>query len=378
MCEGIESKSSRYADEGTAAHELAAHCLNTGRDAAKYIGWSIDIKADARSRFVQGQHPGFFEVTDEMAEGVQLYIDYVRKIMETDNDREVDVEFRFDLQHVHTGMFGTGDVVIYLPNTGRLYVCDFKYGRGVPVEPAENPQLLSYGLGAVRRHHNRPLSSVTLTVVQPRCRHPKGPVREWDTDAVTLLDFEHDLRAAALATEQPDAPLKAGDWCKFCPAAATCPALRDRAKDIAKAEFGLKDPEGMEPAQIATVLADIGILKDWCKRFEEYAHDQVAAGHRIPGYKLVEKRAIRKWKDESSIAAVLADIYELDATVIYKPAEVNSPAQIERLMPGKNKEQRAKVLEPLTVKNSSGAVLVPEHDIRPSVKTDVTQEFGHG
>ncbi len=368
LSEGIERKSSVYADEGTAAHQLAALCLQNNNDAAVYLGIMQEVNGVE------------FEVTEEMVESVQLYLDYVRKFILSDKESEVDVEFRFDLQHVHREMFGTGDCVIYIPSTSHLIVTDFKYGRGVPVSPDENPQLLSYGLGAVRRHHNRPLAQVTLAVVQPRCRHPKGPVREWHTDVTTLLDFEHDLRTAAIATEQADAPLVAGEWCKFCPAAATCPALAVRSKEIAAHEFSdnpkhLKHPDNMSPASIAATLQEISILKDWCKRFEEYAHDLATQGEKIPGWKLVEKRAIRKWKDAESIAAVLADIYELDTSDIYKPQEVNSPAQIERLMPGKNKTERQMVLEPLTVKNSSGAVLVPEHDIRPSVKADAAQEF---
>ena len=131
-----------------------------------------------------------------MVESVQVYLDYLRSHIKPDD--EVDVEFRFDLTHVADGMFGTGDCVIYQPEKRHLIVADFKYGRGVAVDPDDNPQLLSYGLGAIKRHGNRPLATVSLVVVQPRCRHPAGPVREWGTDVFGLFEFEEKLRAAAL------------------------------------------------------------------------------------------------------------------------------------------------------------------------------------
>lgn len=366
----VERKSSFFADEGTAAHTLAAHCLIYDLAPKDFQGQWININGQTvEEQFFKHAtikldgDGGIFEVTGEMVESVEIYVDYVRGLC-ADADAERAIEFRFDLQHVADGMFGTGDAVIYNPATQGLHVVDFKYGRGVPVEPEENSQLLSYGLGAVKRHHNRGLASVVLAVVQPRCRHPKGPVREWETNAVGLMDFEHDIRVAAAATAAPNAPLKAGEWCKFCPAAATCPANRDHALSIAASEFATD--EGIDPE----ILAKVPLVAAWCKRVLEAAHDQAVAGNVPKGWKLVEKRATRRWKDEATIVATLKTVYDLADGDIWKPQEVASPAQIERLMPGKNKEARAAVLKPLVIKQSSGAVLVPEHDTRAPVRGD--------
>ncbi len=133
---------------------------------------------------------------------------------------------------------------------------------------------------------------------------------------------------------------------------------------IAANEFMIDD--GIDP----DILAKVPLVAAWCKRVLELAHEQAVAGNVPKGWKLVEKRAIRRWKDESTIAATLKAAYELDDMDIWKPQEVNTPAQIEKFMPGKNKEARAKVLSDLVVKRSSGAVLVPEHDARSPVRGD--------
>lgn len=379
LSEGIESSSSVFADEGSAAHELAAHCLNTGFDPARFLNYVVDIKAKSASlRFLMPGTPvdndiGRFEVDEEMVESVDLYVNYVKAQVEPGD--EIEIEYRFDLQHVADGMFGTGDAVVYKVKTGQLIVADFKYGRGVAVEPDSNPQLLSYGLGAIKRHGNRPLMSITLAIVQPRAAHAKGSIREWTTDAMDLLEFENVLREAAAATEAPDAPLKPGEWCRFCPAAAICPALRAKANAIATQGFTeMAEPEKMSPAALAEILAEIPILTGWASRVMAYAHDQAVAGNKIPGFKLVAKRATRKWRDESEAAGALQTMFEIPRSSLYVE-EMISPAVCEKLMPGKNKEARARALDSYVTKQSSGAVLVPEDDKRPAISTSDGSEF---
>jgi hypothetical protein len=371
LSEGIEQTSSIFADEGTAAHTLAEHCLSNGYNAERFAEWWIDIRTkDARARFVESVNGeprdeyGMFQVDDEMVEGVQTYLDYIRGMKGSED--EMDVEFRFDLQHISEGMFGTGDCVIYQPRMRRLIVVDFKYGRGVPVDPESNPQLLCYGLGALKRHGNRPVTTIMLAIVQPRCNHPKGPIREWTTNALDLLDFEVDLRDAAEQTQKSDAPLKAGDWCGFCPAAATCPALRAKSVEMAGLEFEAEGapPEGMTPEELSGVLEEVGIVEKWCIRVKKFAHDLALGGGSVPGWKLVDKRAIRKWKSDDEAAKLLQLEYGLsDEDVFIK--KMKSPAQLEPLMPGKNKDLRGKAMAPLVKKESSGLVLVPVTDKRP-------------
>jgi len=370
LSKGIERSSSVFADEGTAAHELASHCLTHGFDASRFLGQFIDIDAHTPAdRFLPADNGSdrCFEADDEMVESVQIYLDYARNLVEPGD--EIDVEYRFDLQHIADGMFGTGDCVIYKPKSGDLIVADFKYGRGVAVEPEQNPQLLLYGLGAVKRHGNRPLRNVTLTIIQPRCAHPSGSIREWLTDSVDLMGHQWDITLAASDTELPDAKLIAGEWCKFCPAAAICTVNREKVNAIAGLEFADSgyDPVAFTPEDLASCLEQVEIVESWAKNVRRYAHDQAMSGNPPPGWKLVDKRATRKWKSESDAAQWLIN-KGVSEDEIFEQV-MHSPAQMEKFVPGKNKEARAAALAAVVTKQSSGAVLVPVSDKRPPISS---------
>lgn len=402
LSDGIADTSSVFADEGTAAHTLGEQCLNTGFDAAHYIGRWVDIDGDSPlTRFLHGKGSGrCFEVTEEMAEAVQVYIDVVREYV-TDPAFEVEIEQRVDLSHIEGMDKGTADMIAFRPDDGYLVVCDLKYGKGVAVEVDDNPQLKTYGLGAAWRYHNRGLTKVELIIVQPRSPHPKGPVRRWVVDALDMLEFQADLRVAAARTEEATANasiqngelildedwnalyLKAGSHCKFCKAAPFCPAKRAKAYEIAGAEFGalgeieLPVVTSMTGDQLAKVLAEIDQLDDWSRRVKEFAHHEATHGRTPPGFKLVAKRATRKWKEPDAVVSLLEDVYGLDKEQVFKEPEMKSPAQLEPLMPGKNKKERAEALKPLVSAESSGSALAPIADPRPAVRAD-TSEFAEG
>lgn len=66
LSKGAPDDSSSFADEGTDAHELAAKCLESGKDAADFIGETMG----------KGNVVGA-----DMAFHVQGYVDYVRDIV---------------------------------------------------------------------------------------------------------------------------------------------------------------------------------------------------------------------------------------------------------------------------------------------------------
>lgn len=371
---GMPDSSSPFAREGMAAHFLAERCLNKEVDASEYAG--------RVARVEDGDHPDFavigteadgntlFEVDDEMVDGVQLYLDTVREIGENADEFEVE-------QHlvISDDIFGTGDVVAYNSKYLHLSICDFKYGRGVLVTPDKNTQLLLYAIGALKRHHNRGVKQIELIVVQPRA----GGVSRWMTDAVTLMDQEADLLAAAERTKAPDAPLVAGDWCKFCKAKAVCPALRTKAREIAEAEFSdgalvASDVKTLTPDEQAVALADVDVLETWCRGLREYAHGEAMHGRGPTGWKLVAKRANRHWKNEGTAAETLVAL-GIPQVKIYTEPKLLSPVKVEPLMPGKNKNARSEALAALVEKTSTGLVLAPEADPRPLVVPNAELEF---
>jgi hypothetical protein len=360
MSAGIPSVESDYAREGTVAHEVCEILVNN---------WvHMDVKPIPAT--IKG-----IAVDDEMREHAQAYLDYIISRYNTFDD-EIDIEQRFSLPSLHPDFFGTADCVIYKPEERRLIVIDFKYGRGIPVEAKDNPQLRYYALGAAMKKHNRGVSVVETVIVQPRCPHPDGPIRSDEISALELMDWSADLVAAAKRTEEPDAPLVPGDWCKFCPAAATCTALSERVLAQAQADFAddgtlyLGDVLNYDAKVVWDKLAYVDQIEDWCRGIRNFAHHEAEAGRCDPRYKLVATRPTRKWKDEGTALETLRKI-GLEPEEIYTDPKVRSPAQIEKVIGKKRKSEIADLIESV----SSGTVLAPIDDPRPAVQPDAATAF---
>ena len=254
---------------------------------------------------------------------------------------------------------------------------DFKYGQGVAVEVQENTQGICYAIGAATAKHNRGVGEVEIVIVQPRAYHPDGPIRSWVTDSVTLLERAAELGAAARATEQPDAPLKAGEWCKFCPAAGTCKTREDYALELAAAAFTndgsviMDNPQKYDPERLSRMLHNVSLVEDWCRAVREFAHHEAEAGRMPPGWKLVPTQPRRYWiSDESETAASLL-MADLAPEEIYKK-KLKSPAEVEKIFGKKNVPEDVAAL---WEKKSKGTVLAPADDKRPAVKPEIEGVF---
>lgn len=255
LSQGVENKSSSYADDGTNAHALAAHCLLKGFDPVEFLNGNPHT-IDGRT----------FTVTKSMADAVQFYVDHIR---DTREEGDVDmIEVRFDLSAVYPGCFGTADHVRWRARTRTLYVKDYKHGEGLAVEVKGNPQPPYYGLGALI-NGKYPAEKVVLQIIQPRCDHPDGPIREEEIDAIELLDFRTDLRDYAAATERDDAPLATGSHCRFCPAgrARKCTAIEDGKRNAIRAAFAPGLP--YDPAELTKALDSREVVKSWLKNLAE-------------------------------------------------------------------------------------------------------------
>lgn len=351
--EGMPDTANEHAAEGTAAHELAEMALRSDKDCSAYLG--MILHAD-----------GFeFEVDDDMAGYVQTYVDYVRALASAAHATRggwTHIEHKFSLAKLRppAPMFGTADATVYDGDSRTLYVIDLKYGRGKIVDPEDNPQLKYYGLGALLdMPKEQPVEKVVLVIAQPRA----GGIKEWATDAVTLLDYAMDVIEAAKRALEPDAPAVAGDHCRWCKASAVCPALRGQALAVAQEEFGvLPKPDDLTPEQIAQILDKADVVEEWLSSIRAYAFRQAEAGQHIPGHKLVPRRAVRKWAgaDEAEIARQLIEAGKgaVKDDDLFKKSLV-SPAQAEKLVGKKNLPQG------LIVAVSSGYSLVRDSDPRP-------------
>jgi hypothetical protein len=364
LSRGQPNYETEHSRAGTAAHHVAQMCLERIVNADTFEGMEFEG----------------IEVTEEMVEAVQVFVDYCRSLR-ADPDSRSWVEEKFSLASLNPPgpMFGTTDFAAYDPATKTLHVVDLKYGKGVVVEAKGNPQLRYYGLGAVLAvGGGLEIEHVQLTIVQPRAFHPEGVVRHDNIDYLDLLDFADDLMTAAKRTLAPDAPLHAGKHCRFCPAAGFCPEQREMVQALAQVSFEADvpvappDPATMSISVLANVLEHLGVVEDWAKQVRLHAQRQLEEGSVSPealGQKLVAKRANRRWASETQVEKWLVEKgYEPEEFLNQK---LKSPKQIETMMGKAKKEIPAEFI----TKPDTGYTMVPLSDKREGISLAAQDVF---
>jgi hypothetical protein len=301
---------------------------------------------------------------EEMIAGVNFYIKTVNEDFQKGDELWIEMPLLQALRSIDYDLGGTADAVRYRPSDKSLRVFDFKYGAGVYVDADENKQMMLYGLGAMLSLGDRIVDTVWLTIVQPRFEGAI-PVRNYIFKAVAILDFIADVQEAAVKTRKKDAPLAAGDHCKFCPAARTCPELEKRHHALVAQDFS--NLPAVAPEKLAQALISIPLIKERIKAIEEYAYAEAQKGVEIPGFKLVDKRPVRRWKNEGDVIE-WAQLREVQP---YAAKELLSPAQLEKKIGKELKSQIAELIE----SKSSGTVLVSLEDDRPPAKRITADDF---
>lgn len=297
-----------FADEGTAAHELAAMALANGGDAAAYLGRVIQVNGKG------------WEVTPEMAGHVQKYIDYVRSI-----DGALMVEQRLSIETItgEADAKGTSDAVILAGE--ELVIVDLKYGRGVKVDAENNAQLQIYALAALTEFEFLgDFQRVRMVIVQPRLDH----IDEWDCTVEALREFGRAVGRgaercfAALAYPSNHADLRqylapGDDQCRFCKAKAICPTLTEHVLATVADDFvDIAQPVAPQIEHAAERIVDntilghllgaVDLVESWCRAIRAKAEAELLAGRPVPGFKLVEgRRGARRWTDDKEVEAVM-------------------------------------------------------------------------
>ena len=362
LSEGQPDSTSAYAAEGTAAHMVAEICLDLEKDAQDCVGLEFPID------------DYLIPVTDEMAEAVQVYLNYVRNIP---GDRQTEVKVDLAPMKLGADMFGTVDCMVWDEPTGHLVIVDYKHGQGTLVEVEDNPQILYYATGAILALGKQP-KSITTTIVQPRAEHFDGFVRTRTFDFNTILDFGRDLRLAVPRALDPEASVgPVGDHCKFCRAKAICPAQQENAVVVAQQEFPaieeatLPVPAALTQDVLLEVLDKAPLVEAWFKDIRTYVQTQLENGEEVEGWKLVAKRAVRKWTSPGEVEAWLRS-QRLKVGDL-APRKLVSPAQAEKLLKKKGKA----LPEHLWEKRSSGYNLARESSPKRAITpgTEAQTEF---
>lgn len=421
------SKATKYSDEGVIAHALAAMCLTEGTDAAAYIGRLIEaedyehakLSPSSAKRWLTcaGSHaliqrtkaefePRFFsmEVTEEMAEGVQCYLDMVRsRIAQRELEGAISVKLLIEqslpIDHMtgEENATGTGDVLIvsvFDDGSAMLDVVDLKFGMGVEVIVENNEQLLMYGSGALRNLDLiYDINRVCLTVHQPRI---KVEPSDWEIDADVVYEFEravpfkakHAIHILAEISDDKLPPyLQPGDHCRttFCDARAVCPKLREFVVEAVFAQevetaadfenldvhttvaetAAIMDGTGSAADWLSAVMDKADIIEDFCKQVRAEVERRLLAGKAVPRWKLVQgRKGNRAFSNKGTVEELLKKTFRLKSEEIYDHTLKGVPA-IEKLLSDQPKRW-AKVL-PLITQSEGKPSVAPESDKRPAL-----------
>lgn len=277
------------------------------------------------------------------------------------------------------GQFGTLDAALIEP-FGRLTIIDYKYGAGIAVDP-KSPQLIYYALGVSHEfHHN--FEEVELVVIQPRAHHESGKrIRRARISVDEMLSWERRFQKGVKAALAKKPPLVSGDWCRFCPAASMCPELVERNFERAQIVFSKVDgiesvpePRLVKEWDMRVMLEAADKLEIWIEQLRSHAFHMLEHGERIEGFKLVQKRATRKWADPDQVKEFFGDM------ALHDP-EMKSPAQLEDTIKKmvKHKETRAQLLGAIknaTIGVSSGVTMVKDGDKREAIGSRAERVFG--
>lgn len=355
----IPDRGSRFAAEGTAAHDLAERCLNSGDDAADHEGEVITVDADGDTLE--------FTVDAEMVRAVQRYLDYCR-----DQSGERHVEKRVDYSAWVPGGFGTVDHAVV--DDGYLHISDLKYGKGTPVTADNNSQGMCYALGALSMFDAAyEIDTICIAIVQPRL----DTISEWYISRDELLEWAENVLgpAAQRVIDEPDTYVPGDKQCRFCKAKGRCPALRDFGVEAAATGFDAVE-RGEKPsaaakimtnADLADALLKVDTVKSWCNAVVAEAQSALERGEDIPDHKLVAGRGSRVWIDEDAAGKALSR--KIGAKDAYTKVLL-SPAQAEKVV-GKDDLIMRKYVD----KRDGKPTVAHITDKRPALVTDVTRGF---
>lgn len=399
---GKPDTSSAFADEGTAAHFLAATCLERGTNAKDYAAGEYVIqlcenefngshferfKSDAE--LVAGKVLNEFMVDYDMAEFVQAYVDRCRAV-----GGEQFYEQRLYIGDItkEDGAHGTSDFVGIAD--GELIIRDLKYGRGVKVDADGNRQLRIYALAAMDEFgllydFNR----VRIAIDQPRIGNVSEAVytieemeafREEVGVAVAMVEMAR--KFGAQDPEKLIVYLKVDDKaCTFCKAKAECPKMRnhvltlvaddfvDESKPIAPQLEGCTS-RTMDNALLGNLLQSVDIIEDFCKAIRAKAEAELFAGRDVPGFKLVEgRKGSRKWTDAKEVEQVMKSM-RMKIEEMYDFSLI-SPTTAEKLnKAGTIGPRQWPKLKDMITQSEGKPSVAPASDKRPALKIAAVED----
>ena len=385
VCPGSIREEAKYPDtsgaaavDGTHSHTLLEKALTENRDPLEYVGQTLT------------DHEGEFTVDKDRAIRVGIAYSHVQHRAKELDALMVVAESRVNPANLlgRDDCSGTVDVQIHAGT--HVDIIDYKDGMGI-VSAQDNEQLELYALGVLA--DNPHVQSVRMTIIQPKlAQRGMKAITSYDMLAIDLLARVEQYKAAAAATDNPDAPLVPGEsQCKFCKAKGSCSALASNVMealsmfqsiDIAQ-QAADKNPNELSDQQIREIVESAPLVRQLLEAVEAEALRRFEAGVTIPGLKAVYGRGTRSWSlPEEEMADKLVKM-GIPKTAIFE-TKLITPAKAEKLTwekrDGEKKqlsERQLKTLETEYIRKSQGKLtIVPESDHRQAVILDAAPMFG--
>lgn len=285
----LADKPNAPAAEGTAAHELGEFALRLGCETSSCIG------------SVFNKHV----VTEAMADYVNVYVGEIRKILAENPDAVLMVEKRVTMTSVANDVFGTGDCIIYIPSKRKLYNIDLKYGYGI-VDVNDNIQLAHYSVSTFDTFQYWDLvDTVEAMIIQPRAEHIDGVIRRFTFTRADLIEWQRKFVKIVEIARRDDAPIIAGDHCKYCDASAICRARILRTINMLSLDGPL---HSLSEDEIMGIFTEIPTLIRTLEALKEVTINLGKSGKRLKGWKLVKAKAWHVCNDtDAFVTEVMAD-----------------------------------------------------------------------
>ena len=332
--------SSEYADKGTLLHNVISEILGKDLPWDQFIGTKYNDQVLTQELF------------DEKIVVALELLDEV----DPDKRMEYEVETRVGFGDLLPGVFGSTDLVGRIGD--RAVVLDWKFGDGVVVDAEDNPQLMFYAAACMRTEEAKwafeGATEVELIIVQPPM------IKRWVTTKERIKQFEKELVMAVHEAQKPDAKLQHGEHCRWCAAKPICPKMTGAVDRAINTQI-----KSIDVDTLGRYLHNADLLEDWIKDLRALAFQLLEKNIAVPGYKLVNKQARRKWTDENKAKQALLSLGLKESVVV--ETSIMSPSQAEKTLKKRFKE----LPEDLIKSESSGTTIAPESDPRPAMQSFV-------
>lgn len=354
--EQFPDSTSEYAKEGTLAHEVCE--LKVRKNLIEQMPtrtYNTKLKKLKENELWQ----------DEMDKFTDAYLEYIQELVHSYScSPAVMVEKKVDFsQYVPEG-FGTADCIVIAEGT--MHIIDFKYGKGVAVSAENNPQMKLYALGAYLEYSMLyPIEKIRMAIIQPRLENEAS---ESEIFVAELIDWaENVVKPLAEKAYKGEGTYIAGNHCRFCRAKATC---RERARmNLEASKFEMKAGALLSDTEVGEALKMAQDLAKWAEDLKEYALTESLKGKIIPGWKAVEGRSVRAFKDTDLAIKTIVDS-GIDEALLYERKQLTL-AQIEKLLGAK---QFKELVGELVEKAPGKPTLVLETDKREKIVNRITAE----